>query len=73
MKKKKYILVFVTILLFVLLYAKSTGFDWKYFCAGIIYSGQSTMNSEILFSKASGFYDDEFYLRMTVSIDHEFI
>lgn len=43
--------------------------DWQYFIAGIVYGGKSTINSEILFSRTSGFYEDEFYLSIYAPSD----
>jgi len=60
--RKKSLLIFITTVTLVFIFCKAGGFNWQYFFAGIIYGGKSTMNNEILFSKTSGFYEDEFYL-----------
>jgi len=62
--KKKCLLIVAVVLAFAMLCGNSINFNWKYFCAGIRYGGKSAMGSEILFSKASGFYEDEFYLKI---------
>lgn len=64
MRKKRYTLIALSIVVFVLICGKKIGFDWKYFCAGMIYGGKSTIDSEMIFSKANGFYEKEFYLKI---------
>ena len=58
--KKKCLLIVAVVLAFAMLCGIGINFNWKYFYAGIRYGGKSAMGSEILFSKASGFYEDEF-------------
>ena len=60
--KKKCGLISIVLVVLVLVCGIRTKFDFKYFCAGILYGGRSAMSSEILFSKVSGFYDEDFYL-----------
>ena len=62
--KKKCLLIVAVVLAFAMLCGIGINFNWKYFYAGIRYGGKSAMGSEILFSKASGFYEDEFYLKI---------
>ena len=38
--------------------------NWKYVFANMIYGNNAMNNGNILFSKESGFYDDEFVLRI---------
>lgn len=67
--RKKYLLVVITVGILTFLMSISREFDWQYFIAGIIYGEQSTVNSEILFSKTSGFYKDDFYLSIYAPSD----
>ena len=60
--RKKCLLVFAVLLVFFFICGVSTDFNWQYFYAGIVYGGESAMESEILFSRASGFYEEDFYL-----------
>lgn len=62
--KKKCLLIVNVVLVFSVLCGIGINFNWKYFYAGIRYGGKSAIGSEILFSKASGFYEDEFYLKI---------
>ena len=62
--RKKCELVFLVTIVLVLLCGINTQFDLKYFFAGIIYGRNNSMQSDILFSKTSGFYKDEFYLKI---------
>lgn len=63
MRKKCGLALTIIILLF-LIFGRSLGVDWKYFCAGIIYGGKNSIDNEIFFSKASGFYEEDFQLRI---------
>lgn len=61
---KKCFFIFLSLAMFCLIYGKRSDFNWKYFCAGMIYGGDNSVDSEIVFSKKSGFYEDEFYLKI---------
>lgn len=67
--KKKYLLVILTAGILTFFLNKSMGVNWQYFIAGIVYGGQSAINNEILFSKPSGFYEDDFYLSIYAPSD----
>lgn len=72
MKKQKYSLILLSVLLIVIVCAGACGFHWKYFLAGLVYGGNSQVNSKIIFSKETGFYEDEFYLGIYAPSDDIF-
>ena len=69
MNKKKKIIVIVTILLFTVICVISSGFNFRYMIAEVVYRNENPVNSKIFFSKNSGFYDEEFYLNIYAPSD----
>ena len=64
MKFSKKIIV-ITSMLFVLgVCILSAEANWKYVFANIVYGSQNTTSKNIIFSKDSGFYDEDFELRI---------
>ena len=63
MSKQKYILAILSVLFMGIVCAAACGFHWKYFYAGFVY-GSSQANSKIIFSKETGFYQEDFYLKI---------
>ena len=62
MKFSKKIIV-ITSMLFVLgVCILSAEANWKYVFANIVYGSQNTTSKNIIFSKDSGFYDEDFEL-----------
>lgn len=64
MKKNKSIIIAITGLIFVITLMISSGNSMEYFWAGVVYGSKDTVSNEIIFSKGSGFYDEEFYLSL---------
>ena len=62
MKKRKGILIVITFLLLVLICSLSKEANIQYTIAGMIFGNQNQSN--IIFSKSSGFYKKEFILRL---------
>lgn len=69
MNIKKKIITIITILLFTVLCLISSGFNFKYMLAEAVYRNENSVNSKILFSKKSGFYDEKFYLNIYAPSD----
>ncbi len=63
MNKQKYVLAVLSVLIMGVVCAAACGFHWKYFYAGFVY-GSSQTNSKIIFSKETGFYQEDFYLKI---------
>lgn len=63
MNRQKYIFAVISVLLMGLVCGVTCKFQWEYFFAGFLY-GNSQGNHKIIFSKDTGFYEDEFYLRI---------
>lgn len=72
MKKQKYILAVLSVLVLIAVCAAASGFRWEYFYAGFVYGGNTEANSKIIFSKDTGFYEDDFYLRIYAPTDDIF-
>ena len=72
MNKQKYILVLLSVLLLIGVGTAACGFDWEYFYGSFVYGSNSQANSKIIFSKETGFYEDEFYLRIYAPSDEIF-
>lgn len=72
MKKQKYIFVILSVVLLTVVCAVSSGFQWEYFYAGILYGRSSSENSKLLFSKETGFYEEAFYLSIYAPTDEIF-
>lgn len=64
MKTKKQVIAILTLITICLICLVTSGFDLKYIIAEVIFSSENTVDSEIIFSKKAGFYDDDFYLRI---------
>ena len=63
MNKQKYVLAVLSVLIMGVVCAAACGFHWKYFYAGFVY-GSSQTNSKIIFSKETGLYQEDFYLKI---------
>lgn len=63
MNKQKYVLAVLSVLIMGVVCAAACGFHWKYFYAGFVY-GSSQANSKIIFSRETGFYEEDFYLKI---------
>ncbi len=66
--KKKLIIVGTIIILIVILFV-SSGNNVSYLFSTLLYRGKESVDSEIIFSKESGFYDKEFYLSIYAPTD----
>ena len=69
MKAKKKLITILTTLLFTVLCLISSGFNFEYMLAEAVYRNENSVNSKILFSKKSGFYDETFYLNIYAPSD----
>lgn len=64
MRNSKKIIAIFSFVIIVLICLVSSGYDFQYFFAEMIYGGENPINSDIIFSKESGFYEDDFYLKI---------
>ena len=68
MKRNKIILIFISVILVLSYCVVSKEATIKHVCAGIYY-GNDNSQSDIIFSKKSGFYDEEFLLHIYAPTD----
>lgn len=66
--KKKIITIF-SFAIIAIICLGSSGYDFQYFFAEMIYGGKNSIESNIIFSKESGFYGDDFYLNIYAPSD----
>lgn len=59
----------MTLVVTIIICAASSEFDTKYFIADAIYNAENHIDGKIIFSKKSGFYDEEFYLNIYAPSD----
>lgn len=64
MKKSKMIIAGFTFAIIAMICIISSGNNLEYFFAEMLYGGENSIDSNIIFSKKSGFYEDEFYLKI---------
>lgn len=64
MKYKKIIIAFIAIVGFVVVLNLSNEANLRYVFSGMIYGNQNGTTGDIIFSKESGFYENEFLLRL---------
>ena len=64
MTNTKKIIATITVAVIAIICVISSGYNLKYFFAEMIYGGKNAIDSRIIFSKQSGFYDDAFYLKI---------
>lgn len=64
MKHVKTLIIAVTILLGLCVYKYSMEANWRYIVANLIYHTHGINNGNMIFSKESGFYDDEIELKI---------
>ena len=64
MKNKKKMIAVVTTAIILTICMISSGYNLRYFWAEMIYGGVNSIESNIIFSKKSGFYDNEFQLKI---------
>lgn len=64
MKVKKTFIAVFAIGIITIIYFFSSGCNLQYMLAEIVYGNQASVDSRIIFSKGSGFYEDEFDLRI---------
>ena len=66
---KKRMIIFLSVVVTCFICVPAFHSNWKCFFAGIFYGGMESQNSDIYFSKKSGFYDKEFYLKIYAPSD----
>ena len=59
---KKHIILIATGVVAICL--MTSWFNFKYLIAGMLYASENPVDSKIIFSKATGFYDEEFFLKI---------
>lgn len=64
MKVKKQLIIILSMMVIMVAYLAATGFNLKYTIAELIYSQENSIDGKIVFSKKTGFYDEEFYLKI---------
>lgn len=64
MKIFKLLSVVLAVTVVGLILSVGSGFDLKYLVADIVYRDENPVNGKIIFSKNTGFYDEEFYLNI---------
>ena len=69
MINNKKLITIVTVAVALIICMISSNYNLKYFFAEIIYGGENAIESSIVFSKKSGFYNDEFYLKIYAPSD----
>lgn len=69
MKVKKHLIACVTIGILLGICLISAEFNLKYMAAEVIFRTENSINSGIVFSKKSGFYDEDFYLSLYAPTD----
>lgn len=72
MKRQKYVFVILSVVFLIVVCAVTSGFQWEYFSAGILYGRSASENSKLLFSKETGFYEEDFYLSIYAPTDEIF-
>ena len=69
MRNKKNLIIILTIFAIAGFVLGTSDFHLKYIAAGILYDTENTLNGKMVFSKRTGFYDEEFYLKMYAPSD----
>lgn len=69
MKTKKLIIVITTIAVVAAIFVVSSNYNFSYFFAEMVYGGENGIESNIIFSKQSGFYEEEFQLKIYAPSD----
>ena len=69
MKNWKVLVVISTITMIVMMCLTSKEFNLEYILGGIIYRNENSLDDEIIFSRKSGFYGEEFYLNIYAPSD----
>ena len=69
MKTKKLIIVITTIAVVAAICVVSSNYNFSYFFAEMVYGGENGIESNIIFSKQSGFYEEEFQLKIYAPSD----
>ncbi len=64
MNNKKKVIAVITTAIILTICMISSGYNLKYFFAEMFYGGVNSIESNIIFSKKSGFYDNEFQLKI---------
>ena len=69
MKIKKQLIAILTLAIIAFISLSAAEFNLKYMIAEVIYGDKNSVESEILFSKKAGFYEEEFYLSIYAPSD----
>ena len=64
MNKRKNILIFLATIIVLLICIVAPGGGIRYFAAEVLYGGENSVDSSVIFSKKSGFYKEEFRLKI---------
>ena len=66
MNNRKKIIAIITTAIIVAICVTSSGYNLQYFFAEMFFGGENSIDSDIIFSKKSGFYENEFHLKIYV-------
>ena len=69
MKNWKVIIVLLTVNIVAAICLISSGFHLKHMVSEVFYRNENSVDSKIIFSKKSGFYNEEFYLKVSAPSD----
>jgi len=69
MINRKKIIAFFSFAIIAVICLVSSGYDFQYFFAEMFYGGENSIESSIIFSKKSGFYEEAFYLKIYAPSD----
>ena len=69
MKFRKQIIIVLAIVIVSVMYMCTSGVNLRYIVAELAYSQENSVDGKIIFSKKTGFYDEEFYLNIYAPTD----
>ena len=69
MKFRKQIIIVLAIVIVSVMYMCTSGVNLRYIVAELTYSQENSTDGKIIFSKKTGFYDEEFYLNIYAPTD----
>ena len=68
-KNWKILIAVITFFMIVTVCLSSSGFHLKHMVSEIMYRKENSVDSKVIFSKRSGFYDEDFYLTISAPTD----
>lgn len=67
--KREQLIIISTIMIMLIICFLTTGFNLKYIVAGFVYGEENSADGKIIFSKTTGFYEEEFHLKIYAPSD----